>query len=93
METVWQINTDRYGDESRAKSGILYSIAETAELLIDAYAKAGSQGIKPKIVIVSAGLGIALYDYLQDKEIPCVKLDVIISRLGSADILKYKARD
>ena len=93
MKITWQVNIDQYGNESKAKSGRLYSIEETAELLIEKYKLSLSQGIKPKILIVTTGTGLALFDYLRDKKMPCTALKVAISRIGGADILKYKEED
>jgi hypothetical protein len=89
MTTVWRITLDRYSDESRAKScdGKVYSVVETAELLIQKYK---DSKYKPKIEVVIIGIGAALSDYLTDKKIPHTEVNGLISRIGSADVLKCK---
>jgi len=91
MKTIWQVNVDRYGDESRAKSedGKLHSVIETADLLIEEY-KACK--IKPEIEVIAIGFGWALSDFLTHNEIPHTRIEGIIHRVGSADIIKYRRK-
>jgi len=89
MKTVWLVNLDRYGNESRAKSkdGKLFGIIETTDLLIEEYQACK---IKPEIKVVAIGFGHALSDFLTHKEIPHTRIEGIIHRVGSADVVKYK---
>ena len=93
MKTVWLVNADRYGDESRAKSkdGKLFGIIETTELLIEEYEACE---IKPEIKVVAIGLGHALSDFLtHSREIPHTRIEGIIHRVGSADVIKYREEE
>lgn len=87
MKTVWLIHVDRYGDESRAKSGYIRSIVDTAKMIVREYK---FQEIKPEIQVVAVGLGLALSDYLSHQKVPHTQIGEIISRIGSADIIKYR---
>lgn len=92
MKTVWQVNADRYGDESRAKSedGRIFSVVQTADLLIEKYKVCE---IKPEIEVVAWGIGRALADYLRGKGVPCTTMKVLISRVGSADVISYRKEE
>jgi len=92
MKTIWQVNVDRYADESRAKSedGGLFSIVATAEELIERYKRAK---IKPELQVVDIGLGSALSDYLKDMKIPHTAIRGIIMRVGGADVIMYKGEE
>lgn len=89
MKTVWTVVLDRYGDESKAKShdGKLFSVIETAELLIKKY---NEQEIKPELKVVTIGTGAALADYLASKGIPTIRVIPLLSRIGSADVYKHR---
>jgi len=89
MKTVWTIVLDRYGDKSKAKSlnGKLFSVIETAELLIKEY---NGQGTKPELRVVAFGPGAGLADYLTSKEIPVIEVLPYRSRIGGADVYKYR---
>jgi len=89
-KTIWQINVDRYGDESRAKGGKLFSVGETADLLIELYRQ---QMVKPEIHVVAIGFGLGLSDYLEYKEIPHKRIKGSIVRIGSADLIKYRREE
>jgi len=92
MKTVWQVNVDRYGNESKAKSedGRVFSVIQTADLLIEKYKACET---KPEIEVVAWGVGWALIDYLKDKGVPCTVIEVHISRIGSADVIKYRKEE
>jgi len=91
-KVIWLVQMDRFANESRAKSeeGRLFSVIETADLLIREYEK---QKKKPEIQVPFVGIGIALFGYLKEKKIPCIAIyPALISRIGGADILKYKEK-
>ena len=90
MTTIWRVDIDRYGDECKAKSDRLYSIIETADMLIEEYKE---QRLLPKLEIVIIGIGAALSDYLTDKKIPHTEIKGLVHRVGCADVFKYKGGD
>lgn len=87
---TWRIELDQFGDEMRAKSGRVFSVADTCELLVYNYNK---QIHKPTVLeVVTIGLGAALADMLEHKKIPVKRVTGLMSRIGGADVLKYKVR-
>ena len=89
MKTVWLINVDRYGDETRAKGGRVSSVVHIGERIIEEYR---DKVDKPEIVVVAIGLGMALSDYLVDKKIPHKTIRGLIHRLDGADIIVSKMK-
>jgi len=89
MKVIWQVELDRYSDESMAKDpdGLSYSLMETAEIFIEEYNR---QRIKPEIQVISIGLGAGFCDILKDRKIPHKEIKGILHRVGSADIIKIK---
>jgi hypothetical protein len=87
MKVKWVVVMDRYGDESRAKSSCVHTVVETGDMLIKAYEE---QFIKPEIEVVECGYGLALCHYLKDKGIPFIIREVVLNRIGGADV--YKGR-
>lgn len=90
MKVKWVVVMDRYGDESRAKSGCAHTVVETGDMLIMKYEE---QFIKPDIEIVGVGCGHALSAYLTDKGVPHTVSEVVLSRVGSADVYKGQKGD
>ena len=86
-ETIWRITLDRFANESLAKSGEFFSIIETADLLIKKYK---NQVPKPKIEVDVIRFGIALSDYLTINKIPHMRRKGVLTRIGNADVLKYR---
>ena len=96
-ETIWRITLDRFANESLAKSGEFFitietadeffSVIETADLLIKKYK---NQVPKPKIEVDTIGLGMALSEYLTINKIPHTRRKGILTRIGNADVLKYR---
>ena len=89
MKQIWRIELDRYSDESRAKSGRIFSLLETSNLIFEAYQ---GQKNKPKLEIVVIGVGMALADILEDRKIPLKRVKGLLTRIGGADIFKYKSK-
>lgn len=87
MKTIWQVNLDSFAGETLAKSGELFSVLQTARLIIEKYK---AQEIKPEVEVVTIGLGIVLSDYLTDEGILHTKVGGLLSRVGGADIIKYR---
>ena len=87
IKFIWRIKLDQYGDESIAKSGSLYSIVETCDILIEKYNR---RAIKPELEVIDIGLGIALSDMLEDRKIPFKRVAGSHMRIGSADVLETK---
>jgi len=87
MQVNWVVILDRSSEESQAKSSCLHTVVETGDMLIKAY---GEQFIKPEIEVVGCGCGLALCNYLKDKGIPFILREVVMTRIGGADV--YRGR-
>lgn len=85
MKVKWVVVMDRSGDESHSKSGCVHTVVETGDMLIKKYEE---QFIKPEIEIVECGHGLALCAYLKDKGIPFILREVVLTRIGGADVYK-----
>jgi hypothetical protein len=83
MKTIWTIYLDRFFDESVVKSGYVFSLLETAEELIRRYENCK---IKPEIVIIGVGVGVAFADFLTERGVPHSVSYLRLSRCGCADI-------
>ncbi len=76
---IWRVKLDQYGDES---------LVETCDILIEKYNR---QTIKPELEIIDIGLGRALSDMLEDREILFKRIAGSYMRIGRAVILETKA--
>ena len=90
MKTIWQVTMDRYGDESKAKSGYVSSLIDTYDDLTRRY---DIQVNKPILEIVDLGMGTALCHLLEDRKIPFKKVGGLLMRINGADIFKYKGEE